>query len=127
MYGDLAELWPLISAPEDNAHEASYWRRALRSKLGPGRHSLLELGVGGGNNLSHLTDDFDATAVDLSPGMLVHSQRLNPSVEHHVGDMRTVRLGRKFDAVIAHGAIGYMLTERPPRHVAIDRGPAVES
>lgn len=117
MYGDLAELWPLISAPEDYAREAGYWRQALRSKLGPGRHTLLELGVGGGNNLSHLTDDFDATAVDLSTGMLAHSRRLNPSVEHHVGDMRSVRLGSTFDAVIVHDAIDYMLTEDDLRAV----------
>jgi hypothetical protein len=111
MYDDLAYLWPLISPPEDYAIEARDWRDALRGKLGPGRHEMLELGVGGGNNLSHLTDDFRATAVDLSEGMLKHSKKLNPGVEHHLGDMRTVRLGRKFKAVLIHDAIDYMLTE----------------
>jgi hypothetical protein len=111
MYGDLAYLWPLISPPSDYEREARDWRDALRSKLGPGRHTLLELGVGGGHNLSHLTADFAATAVDLSEGMLKHSAKLNPGVEHHVGDMRTVRLGRKFKAVIIHDAIDYMLSE----------------
>ena len=111
LYDDLAYLWPIISPPEDYAAEAEYWRRALRDNLGPGRHHVLELGVGGGHNLSHLTRDFQATAVDLSPRMLALSKRLNPGVEHHLGDMRTVRLGRKFDAVIVHDAISYMLTE----------------
>jgi SAM-dependent methyltransferase len=111
MYGDLAHLWPLVSPPEDYAGEARHWREALRAHLGPGRHSILELGVGGGNNLSHLTAEFDAAAVDLSEGMLAHSRRRNPSVDHHVGDMRTVRLGRTFDAVIAHDAISYLRTE----------------
>jgi len=111
MYGDLAYLWPLISPPEDYAEEAACWRDALRSKLGPGRHAILELGVGGGHNLLHLTGDFLATAVDLSEGMLAHSMKLNPGVEHHLGDMRSVRLGRKFKAVIIHDAIDYMLTE----------------
>lgn len=72
MYGDLAYLWSLISPPEDYATEAQYWRDALRDKLGPGRHEIIELGVGGGHNLSHLTDDFQATAVDLSQQMLDH-------------------------------------------------------
>lgn len=111
LYGDLAHLWPLVSDPADYAEEASRWREALREKLGPGRNHILELGVGGGNNLSHLTSDFLATAVDISEGMLAHSIKLNPAVEHIVGDMRTIRLKRKFDAVIIHDAISYMLSE----------------
>jgi hypothetical protein len=111
MYDDLAYLWPLISPPEDYAAEAQDWRDAIRSKLGPGRHEILELGVGGGHNLSHLTREFQATAVDLSEGMLRHSSKLNPGVEHHVGDMRTVRLSKRFKAVIIHDAIDYMLSE----------------
>lgn len=49
--------------------------------------------------------------MDLSAGMLDHSIKLNPGVEHHIGDMRTVRLGRKFKAVVIHDAISYLLTE----------------
>ena len=112
LYNELAYLWPAISPPEDYAEEAVNWRNALRKYLGAGRHSLLELGVGGGHNLSHLTADFDATAVDISPNMLELSRRLNPAVEHHLGDMRSFRLpGRTFDAVLIHDAICYMLTE----------------
>ncbi len=111
LYGDLVHLWPVVSPPGDYAAEAPKWIRILRSKLGPGRHTLLELGVGGGHLLSHLTAEFQATAVDLSAGMLEHSTRLNPSVDHHLGDMRTVRLGRTFQAVIIHDAVDYMLTE----------------
>lgn len=61
MYDEFAHLWSLISAPEDYANEAGYWRAILRAQLGPGRHEILELGVGGGNNLSHLTSGFKAT------------------------------------------------------------------
>ncbi len=111
LYNELAHLWPVISPPEEYAEEAGYWRRAIRDNLGPGRHHLLELGVGGGHNLSHLTAEFQATAVDISPKMLDLSRRLNPAVDHHLGDMRTVRLDRKFDAVLVHDAISYMLTE----------------
>jgi len=112
LYDKLAYLWPVISPPEDYADEAAYWREALRRRLGPGRHCLLELGVGGGHNLSHLAGEFDAVAVDISPKMLELSRRLNPAVEHHLGDMRTFRLpGRAFDAVLIHDAVSYMLTE----------------
>jgi trans-aconitate methyltransferase len=51
------------------------------------------------------------TLVDLSEEMLVVSRRLNPECEHLLGDMRTLRLGRSFDAVFVHDAIDYMTTE----------------
>ena len=118
LYDELAYLWPVISPPEDYADEAVYWRHALRRYLGDGRHSLLELGVGGGHNLSHLTAEFDAVAVDISPNMLELSRRLNPTVEHHLGDMRTFRLpGRVFGAVLIHDAVCYMLTKDDLRSV----------
>ena len=43
--------------------------------------------------------------------MLDLSRQLNPTVDHYLGDMRTVWLDRKFDAVLIHDAIAYMLTE----------------
>lgn len=115
LYSDLAYLWPVVSPPEDYQEEARHWRDAIYAGLGQGRHRILELGAGGGHNLSHLTDHFDAVAVDLSPHMLAHSRRLNPQVEHHQGDMRTVRLGQTFDAVLIHDAVSYMLTEEDLR------------
>lgn len=111
LYNDLSHLWPLVSPPEDYADEAQCWLDALQARLGPGRHHILELGVGGGHNLSHLTGHYQATAVDISPRMLENSKRLNPGVEHIVGDMRTIRLGRRFKAVLIHDAISYMLSE----------------
>ena len=43
--------------------------------------------------------------------MLAVSRRLNPECEHLSGDMRSVRLGRQFDAVFVHDAIMYMTSE----------------
>jgi len=40
--------------------------------------------------------------------MLVVSQSLNPDREHLCEDMRSMRLGRTFDAVLIHDAIMYM-------------------
>ena len=111
LYHDLAHLWPLFSPPQEYADEARIYLHLIRSKLGPGRHLLLELGVGGGHLLSHLTAEHDATAVDISEEMLGLSRSLNPTVQHHLGDMRSVRLDARFDAVLIHDAIDYMLTE----------------
>ena len=111
LYHDLAWLWPAFSPPEEYVDDARHFREALRERLGPGRLSALELGSGGGHTLSHLAADFDLTAVDLSPEMLALSRRLNPDVPHHLGDMRRVRLGESFDAVLIHDAVCYLLTE----------------
>ena len=111
LYGDLAWLWPVMSPPEEYADEAVYWLRQLRSRLPAGKRRVLELGTGGGHFLHQLVPEYDAVAVDVSEAMLAHSRRLNPGVTHHVGDMRTVRLGETFDAVLIHDAISYMLTE----------------
>jgi SAM-dependent methyltransferase len=115
LYNDLAKWWPLVSPPEDYADEAEILRATFREKLGSGDHSLLDLGVGGGSHLSHLTTDFRATGIDLSTEMLALSRRLNPSVQHQVGDMRSIRLHKEFDAVLIHDAISYLLSEEDLR------------
>ncbi len=117
LYHDLAYLWPLLSPPGDYAEEAGHWRSVLRETLGPGRHTLLELGVGGGHNLSHLVPEFEAVGVDLSESMLNLSRRLNPGVTHLTGDMRTFRMDRTFSAVLIHDAISHMTSERDLRAV----------
>ena len=111
MYTELAEWWPLISAPEEYAGEADYFYQVLTENSQQPIHTLLELGCGGGNNASFLKQHFKMTLVDRSPGMLAVSQKLNPECEHVLGDMRTVRLGSKFDAVFIHDAIMYMTNE----------------
>ena len=117
LYDDLAHLWPIISPPEEYLVEAQEWLGVIRSRLAPaseaglGRPTLLELGCGGGHLLSHLTAHFITEAVDISPRMLEISRRLNPHTLHHLGDMRTVRLGRAFDVVAIHDAVNYMTTE----------------
>lgn len=109
-YGDLAEWWPLISPPEDYEEEATGAAALLDGASIPVR-SVLELGSGGGHNAFHLKARFALTLVDLSEDMLRVSRRLNPDCEHHQGDMRSVRLGRTFDAVFVHDAVDYMTSE----------------
>ena len=111
LYRELADWWPVLSAPEDYAEEAAFYEQALRAACNFEPHTLLELGSGGGNNASHLKKHFQMTLVDLSPGMIEVSSSLNPECEHIEGDMRTVRLNREFDAVFIHDAIMYMITD----------------
>ncbi|MFZ0679164.1 class I SAM-dependent methyltransferase [Candidatus Binatus sp.] len=108
LYDELAEWWPLFSAPEDYAEEAAFFARVLTDACKPAPRTVLELGSGGGNNALHLKSKFEMTLVDLSSQMLAVSRKLNPECEHREGDMRTVNLGRTFDAVFIHDAIAYM-------------------
>jgi SAM-dependent methyltransferase len=113
MYTDMAEYWTLISDPADYAQQAAHWRQALHARLDRDRHRparLLELGIGGGNNLSHFVEEFQAVGVDLSARMLEQARRIVPAVRLVQGDMRTVRLGETFEAVLIHDAIMYMTT-----------------
>jgi SAM-dependent methyltransferase len=105
-YGELATWWPQISPAEDYEEEAGEIARLL-GDVG----TVLELGSGGGSNAFHLKDRYALTLTDLSPEMLDVSARLNPECEHVQGDMRTLRLGRTFDAVLVHDAIDYMTSE----------------
>lgn len=110
LYDEFASWWPVLSAPEDYAEESEIMRKIFsESTLHPIK-TMLELGSGGGNNASHLKAHYQMTLVDIAPGMLKVSQKLNPECEHIQGDMRTVRLDRLFDAVLIHDAISYMTT-----------------
>ena len=134
MYTDFAEIWPLISHHSDYEFEAKHWRSALTAELGQGRLRILEMGVGGGNNLhhilypqcdgrpsadaacngAHMRNDapaHDASVVDPSDKMLANCKLLNPSAKQHIGTMQSVRLGEKFDAVLIHDAVCYLVSE----------------
>jgi SAM-dependent methyltransferase len=109
-YQALARFWPLISPVEDYAGEAAEFSRVLEGAVAKGS-SVLELGSGGGHNAFYLKRSFSMTLSDLNEEMLDVSRRLNPDCEHVRGDMRTIDLGRTFDAVFVHDAIHYMTTE----------------
>jgi SAM-dependent methyltransferase len=117
LYSELASWFHLLTAPEDYAEEADHYRRVLLEACDRPPGTVLELGSGGGNNASHMKRHFRLTLVDRSPEMLEVSRRLNPECEHIRGDMRTVRLGRLFDAVFVHDAVSYVTEEEDLRAV----------
>ena len=116
LYRDLAGWWPLISPVEEYAAEAAALARVLDAAPVPVRE-VLDLGSGGGHIAVHLKQQFALTLVDLSEEMLSVSRMLNPECDHYQGDMRTVRLGRWFDAVLVHDAVDYMTSEADLRQV----------
>ncbi len=110
LYEELAGWFHLLTAPEDYAEEAELSLRLLRDAVEGPLETVLELGSGGGNLASCLPRTMRLTLTDLSDAMLRESRTINPVAEHLVGDMRTLRLDRTFDGVLAHDAVMYLTT-----------------
>jgi SAM-dependent methyltransferase len=115
LYTEYADWFHLLTPPAGYAEDARLYLDLLVDAAGVPPRTLLELGSGGGNNASHYKLQVRATLVDLSPRMLALSQRLNPECEHMQGDMRSIRLGRTFDAVLVQDAVLYLTTEEDLR------------
>jgi SAM-dependent methyltransferase len=111
LYAELTPWYRLIDPPHDHREEADTFAAAFERAIAARPETLLELGSGGGHNAVHLKRRFRCTLSDISEPMLGLSRELNPDCEHVPGDMRTLRLGRTFDAVLIHDAIAYMTSE----------------
>ncbi|MGI9145322.1 MAG: class I SAM-dependent methyltransferase [Chloroflexota bacterium] len=121
LYTDLSDWYLLLTAPEDYEEEAAFYLKLMTETLAHTPRSLLELGAGSGNNAWHYKSAVaDVTLTDLAPRMLALSEAQNPECEHVVGDMRSLRLGREYEAVFVHDAISYLTTES-------DLGQAIET
>jgi hypothetical protein len=108
MYTEVADWFHLLTSPAEYADEAHFIHEALRRHVDGPLETMLELGSGGGNTASHLKADLRLTLTDIAEPMLALSRGLNPECEHVAGDMRSLRLGRTFDAVLVHDAVMYM-------------------
>jgi trans-aconitate methyltransferase len=110
LYSELAAWFHLLTPPSGYQEEAEFARQILTTSGASSVESVLELGCGGGNNAWHLKAHFRMTLTDASTAMLDQSRRLNPECEHIQGDMRSMRLGREFDAVFVHDAVCHLTT-----------------
>lgn len=110
IYEELLPWYRLLDPTADHEDEASRYRDVLVAAVPEGRN-LLELGSGAGSNASFLKQRFQCTLTDISEGMLALSRELNPECEHLLGDMRSLRLERRFDVVFVQDAVCYMHSE----------------
>lgn len=108
LYGELVSWYRLLDPPEDHAEEVVLFQREFERTIVGEAHTLLELGSGAGHNAVHLTPRFACTLSDLSEPMLSLSRELNPACAHVQADMRALRLGKEFDAVLVHDAVMYL-------------------
>lgn len=112
LYNELANDWYQLLTPiYEYEEEAEIYYQIFKKRLKAGQASILELGCGAGHIAYYLKKWFRLSLSDLSENMLGISKTVNPECEHFLGDMRTLRLGKMFDAVFIHDAIMYMTSQ----------------
>lgn len=103
-----ARYYDLLYRDKDYAREADFVMSRLPRQPGPQAH-LLELGCGTGLHALELAArGIDVTGIDLSEHMVRLARERAARVDGHAprpafeqGDVRSVRLGRKFDIVVS--------------------------
>lgn len=109
VFGDYAHYYQMLYRDKDYAREAVFVKRLLQQHA---RHStsILELGCGSGNHAAAFLDlGFSVCGVDRSPEMLEHANRKLTTIrergqqeaEFVEADIRDVRIGKTFDAVLS--------------------------
>lgn len=108
VFADYARYYDLLYRDKDYAAEAEYVAGLIR-KFNPAARSILELGSGTGIHASLLAEKgFTVHGIERSQEMLARSQALAENrtagdgwLTFTMGDIREVRLNKRFDAVIA--------------------------
>ncbi len=107
-YNKLAWTEDLLSDFSDYERELSIYVDQIKRNSLHAPDTLLHLGCGAGRHDTVFKRHFTVTGVDISRGMLEMARSRHSDVEYIEDDMRTVRLGREFDAVAIPDGIDYM-------------------
>jgi ubiquinone/menaquinone biosynthesis C-methylase UbiE len=107
-YNELAWTEDLLTDPADHEGEVASYVDLIKQYSSRTPYTLLHLGCGAGAYDSIFKRHLTVTGVDISPGMLDKARLRHGDVEYIEGDMRTVCLGREFDAVAIPDSIDYM-------------------
>lgn len=110
-YTDLAWVDTIVSSPEEVEKETELYSKTIKEYSKIETRTLLHLACGAGMNDYTFKKHFKVTGVDISREMLSLARKLNPEIEYIEGDMRTVELGKNFDAVAIPDSIDYMRTK----------------
>jgi SAM-dependent methyltransferase len=121
VFGHLARCYDLLYADKDYGGEVRFVHEIIQ-RHAPGARTILELGCGTGAHAVHLVKEgYEIHGVDLSAEMLARAgerlaqlpPELAVGLTFSQGDLRTLRLGRTFDAVIA---LFHVLSYQPTNH-----------
>ena len=109
-YEELAWTETVISSVDDYAEQTEYFVTVIKEHIAGDAGTLLHLGCGAGGNDGTFKKHFRVTGVDISEGMLAIARKINPEVTYLLGDMRSLDLNERFDAVVIPDSIDYMVT-----------------
>jgi SAM-dependent methyltransferase len=111
VYGKVARIYDLLytgTGIKDYPAESEALHSIIQ-EASPGARTLLDVACGTGAHLAILRRWYEVEGVDLSPEMLEVARARLGDVPLHMADMRTLELGRRFDAVTClFSAIGYV-------------------
>jgi SAM-dependent methyltransferase len=111
VYGKSARIYDLLyvgTGIKDYHAETAELDRLVKEAC-PTASTLLDVACGTGAHLAELRQRYEVEGADLSPAMLAVARGRLPGVLLHQADMRTLDLGRRFDAVIClFSSIGYV-------------------
>ena len=118
MYDKSARIYDLLyvgSGIKDYPAEAAELHRII-DEASPSAQTLLDVACGTGAHLVEMQRWYAVEGVDLSPAMLAVARTRLPGIPLREADMRTLDLGRTFDAVTClFSSIGYMLDDADMR------------
>jgi len=111
VYDRSARIYDLLyvgSGIKDYPAEAAELNRIIQEAC-PTAKTLLDVACGTGAHLIEMQRWYTVEGVDVSPAMLAVARTRLPGVPLHEADMRTLDLGKTFDAVTClFSSIGYM-------------------
>ncbi|HDQ14421.1 MAG TPA: class I SAM-dependent methyltransferase [Sediminispirochaeta sp.] len=110
-YNELAWTEEYLADPSDYEDEVETYCRLILDAAHVPVRTMLHFGCGTGGHDRFFKKYFHITGVDLSAGMLKMTRAANPEIEYIEADMRTVKLERRFDAVVIPDSIDYMASE----------------
>jgi len=101
---DQPELYELIY-PDPDEVTPNYCLRAWAAYLPAPPRSVLDIGCGTARDLNVLSRRIpDCWGVDFQERAIAYATRLRPHLRLVQGDMRSLQLGRTFDAIISFGS-----------------------
>jgi ubiquinone/menaquinone biosynthesis C-methylase UbiE len=97
---------------KDYATEANKIHEFIQKHKRSDGNTLLDVACGTGTHAAILSQYYQVTGTDLNVHMLKVARKKQPEIPFLEGDMRSLELGRQFDAVTClFSAIGYMKTK----------------
>ena len=113
MYRDRARYYDSIYSWKKYDQESRELLDILKRNQKSGGNELLDVGCGTGEHLTLLSKNYRCTGVDVNSGILGIARKKHPRIKFLKQDMRRLRVGKKFDAVVTlFSAIGYLTTRR---------------